>query len=77
MVKNNQTSWPDSNRFGEIDWSHFSLDSIFFAKVLLMDFEGTGGLYDTQVELGNTKRVLVNSRPSIFPHFKGAKALMG
>jgi hypothetical protein len=49
---------------GNIDWEHFSLDSIFLYVSSIDGFRGApGGLYDTQVELGNTKFLLTDVRP--------------
>ncbi|MEE2743332.1 MAG: hypothetical protein VYD54_05450, partial [Bdellovibrionota bacterium] len=49
---------------GKIDWENFSLDAIFLYLSSIEGFRGApGGLYDTQVELGNTKSFLVDNRP--------------
>jgi len=49
---------------GDLVWKDFSLDAVFLYLSSLEGFkQAPGGLYDTQVELGNTKVPLIDERP--------------
>ncbi len=49
---------------GSVDWSQLSLDAIFLYTSSIEGFKtAPGGLFDTQVELGNTKLPQLDTRP--------------
>ncbi len=49
---------------GQLDWANFSLDSVFLYLSSIEGFKlAPAGLYDTQVELANTKMALLDTRP--------------
>jgi hypothetical protein len=55
---------PTINDDGQLDWKNFSIDALFLYFSSIDGFRlAPGGLYDTQVELGNTKVPLLDNRP--------------
>ncbi len=51
---------------GEFDWENFSLDALFLYLSSLSGFKNApGGLYDTQVDLANTKTLHLDRRPLV------------
>ncbi len=55
---------PTFTEDGEFDWEHFSLDALFLYLSSLSGFKNApGGLYDTQVDLANTKTLHLDRRP--------------
>jgi hypothetical protein len=62
--KNVASISPILNDEGELIWKDFSLDAVFLYLSSLEGFKlAPGGLYDTQVELGNSKIPLIDPRP--------------
>ncbi len=55
---------PTLTEDGEIDWRHLSLDALFLYFTSLDGFKAApGGLFDTQVDLANTKSPMLDRRP--------------
>lgn len=55
---------PVLNSEGTLDWKQLSLDALFLYVTSIDGFKNApGGLFDTQVELGNTKTPLIDRRP--------------
>jgi len=49
---------------GELDWKHLSLDAAFLYATSIDGFKNApAGLFDTQVDLANTKTTLLDRRP--------------
>ena len=55
---------PTLTATGEVDWSRLSLDALFLYFSSMEGFKNApGGLYDTQVDLANTKTLHLDRRP--------------
>ncbi|MBF0361205.1 MAG: hypothetical protein HQK49_09350 [Oligoflexia bacterium] len=49
---------------GNIDWQNFSMDALYLSLISIPGFKNTSaGLFDGNVELGNSKSLLLDSRP--------------